>query len=370
MNSIECMSPELIRLAFVAGMILSVFLYEKSHVTTGSIVVPGFLGVHLFEPVVVVTCFVNAWVCYALVHQIIPRFWMMSSPAKFHSLIVASIFIQLFWAFIVTIESPIAVIGDSMAGFGYVIPGLIAHDMARNGRFKTVLNAGMAALTIGLLVLAMLIAFPTESICSHRDLFRPSPFHLVSILALSSLGSMLLKTRFSIRSGGYVTAAYMVFSGASLPVFFAIATVSLATLAICRFVIIPNMIIFGRRKFATMLIVGSLSMWASTMLIEWLGVPTMVSSHPSYAGVMILLPGLIANDMQRSSVANVASGLGLLVGWIYLAASWLARACSECSPIHILPLLALFTITAVAFSTKNGSYSRPSDIASATVNSH
>ncbi|NIQ31140.1 MAG: hypothetical protein GTN89_12380, partial [Acidobacteria bacterium] len=40
-------TADVVRLAFVLGVITSVLLYERRHVTTGSIVVPGYIAVFL-----------------------------------------------------------------------------------------------------------------------------------------------------------------------------------------------------------------------------------------------------------------------------------------------------------------------------------
>ena len=53
-------SSEIVRFAFVFGICVSMMLYERLHLTTGSIVVPGYIAVFLVYPMVVVATFVNA----------------------------------------------------------------------------------------------------------------------------------------------------------------------------------------------------------------------------------------------------------------------------------------------------------------------
>ena len=53
-------SSEIVRFAFVFGICVSMMLYERLHLTTGSIVVPGYIAMFLVYPMVVVATFVNA----------------------------------------------------------------------------------------------------------------------------------------------------------------------------------------------------------------------------------------------------------------------------------------------------------------------
>ena len=320
-NPFELISPDLVRLALVLGMVLSVFLYERSYLTTGSIVVPGFLGMHFFEPSSILMSVFNAWVCFLLVHKLIPRICFMHNRTKFYALVVVSVLLQLGWNSLASIQTPVATLGQAMAGFGYVIPGLIAHDMARNGALKTSLNTIFVSCLVGGAVLVSLLLAPTLSRATTVPSLSPFHFDLTLVLLLSAVGSVLLKLRTPLRSGGFVTAAYFVTFGAAPLVPLTTLFVAVTTYLLCVNILIPRMIIFGRRKFALMLLVGSVLMWAVLIVLGQLGIEFPLAYHPSYAGIIILLPGLIANDMQRSSVTSVVCGLGLMASWIFVLAS-------------------------------------------------
>ena len=64
---------EVVRLAFVAGVVVSLAFYQRTHLTTGSIVVPGYVGLFLFLPLTVVATFVNALTTYWVVNKVIRK---------------------------------------------------------------------------------------------------------------------------------------------------------------------------------------------------------------------------------------------------------------------------------------------------------
>ncbi|MEM7454304.1 MAG: poly-gamma-glutamate biosynthesis protein PgsC/CapC [Planctomycetota bacterium] len=348
MNPVELMAPDLVRFAFVAGMVLSVALYEKSHLTTGSIVVPGFFGIHIFEPGVVGASLLNSFLCFYLVHRLGPRILFMSTRTKFHLLIAVSLLLQVIWFGITSLPSPIAVTGDMMAGFGCVIPGLIAHDMARNGPARTALSTLLVSSVVGAAVFGLVIVAPEMSL--HRGVHTTSQisFDLLLVLTISTMASVVLKLSTPLRSGGYVTAAYFVFMGTSLTTLMCILSAALVTYGICCRLLIPRMIVFGRRKFAMMLIVGALLMWGFTLALAFTGPRLPLVDHPAYAGIVILLPGLIANDMQRSGLIRVTFGLGATTGATFIFASLYCEIRSFGRPENVLHLASLAALVSLA----------------------
>ena len=339
MNPYELLSPDLIRLAFLVGMIISVLLYERSHLTTGSIVVPGFLGVHIFEPLFILISILNAWICFLLVHRIFPKFCLLENKTKFHALIVTSVCLQLSWNALSSLNLPLAIAGQQMSGLGFVIPGLIAHDMNRNGVIKTGLNTIFVSFAVGAMVLGCLTYLPDSSLNPHTTFSIAFSIDLALVLVLGTVGSVLLKVKTPIRSGGYVTAAYLVFFGVEWIALATILLAAFASYAICSTLIIPNMIIFGRRKFASMLIIGAIVFWINTVLLSSMGIRVPLVNHPAYAGIIILLPGLIANDMHRVGITRVLTGMGLLVSWIFVIANLYYEVRFYSRPEYVFPLV-------------------------------
>ena len=85
---------DVVRLAFLAGVVASIFLYEKSHLTTGSIVVPGYIALFLAQPFVIGATFLNALLSWWIVNRLLPRWFLLYGRTKFTVLALISISLQ------------------------------------------------------------------------------------------------------------------------------------------------------------------------------------------------------------------------------------------------------------------------------------
>ena len=89
--------------------------------------------------------------------------------------------------------------------------------------------------------------------------------------------------------------------------------VGLTTYLIVTRLLMPWMILFGRRKFATMLLIAAILSWT----LMWLGSALFgfeinhYMSLGSIALTPLFLPGLLANDMHRASPLRVVGGVSL-----------------------------------------------------------
>ena len=87
-------NSEIVRFAFVFGICVSMMLYERFHLTTGSIVVPGYIAVFLVYPMVVVATFVNALLSYTIMNHFLRKHFMLYGKTKFTLMALISISIQ------------------------------------------------------------------------------------------------------------------------------------------------------------------------------------------------------------------------------------------------------------------------------------
>ena len=140
------LSTEVVRFAFIFGVAVSMLLYERRHLTTGSIVVPGYIAAFIVYPLIIVATFLNAFASYLIVNKLLRRWFLLYGRTKFTVLAVTSILIQTAmlkltpsgpWLW----ESDIKL----FVGVGYVVPALIAHDMGRQGIAKTMRSVLLAA---------------------------------------------------------------------------------------------------------------------------------------------------------------------------------------------------------------------------------
>jgi poly-gamma-glutamate biosynthesis protein PgsC/CapC len=314
---------EPVRLAFVLGILASMLYYERREVTTGSIVVPGYIALFLPVPTVLITTFANAFLSHWLVHRQLSKRVFLYGRTRFMALAITSIAIQTVllqfsphgsWLW----ESDIPL----WVGIGYVIPALIAHDMDRQGIGNTV----KAVLTTGTLVAVpvMLALFwiPNDTEAgaplSNFDAVLLPPEWMPFAVLLSAGAAWALLHNHGLRQGGFIGAAYVGMLWASPAQVAFLAAISIATWVIVTRLLMPSMILFGRRKFASMLVIAGLLSWIGL----WLGVQLFGINSTAYATIAsipltpVFVPGLLANDMERSSLPRVA--IGTAVGGMFV----------------------------------------------------
>ena len=323
-------SSEIVRFAFVFGICVSMMLYERLHLTTGSIVVPGYIAVFLVYPMVVIATFANALLSYVIMNHFLRKHFMLYGRTKFTLMALISISIQTLmlklspsgpWLW----ESNIPL----FVGAGYVVPALIAHDMGRQGikrTSKAVLLAGVIValpIALGLVLqlkgvndLAPLAGFGTMSIDS-----RWIPLAVL----LSAAGAWGVAHNYNLKAGGFVGAAYVgMFMGDPYQVAVAF-TIALITYVLVKYVLMNVLILFGRRKFSAMLLTSSMLSW--TLL--WVGpsfLSARVTNHLDLASMALtplFVPGLLANDMDRTSPVRVVAGAGLAAAFVVPTTWWI-----------------------------------------------
>ena len=311
-------SIEMVRFAFVAGIVVSMVNYERRHLTTGSIVVPGYIAVFMLQPAVLAATFVNAFVSYWAVNRILPRWFLLYGKNKFAVLCLISISLQTAMlklspsgSYLWERDVPLLI------GAGYVVPALIAHDMARQGIKKTIKSVMVAGIIVAVPIgYALWFDLPGVNELSPLTGFGVSAIQAAWIpfaVFLSALVAWALLKNHGLRSGGFIGAAYLgMLAVQPMQAIFALG-VGYATYLIVTRGLMPWMILFGRRKFATMLLLAAIISW-TTM---WVGTAvfgfevTYYMNLGSIALTPLFLPGLLANDMHRASPLRVVGGVAL-----------------------------------------------------------
>ena len=345
------LSSEWVRFAFVLGVAVSMIMYEKRHITTGSIVVPGYIAVFVVYPPVIIATFLNALITYWLINKVLRRFFLLYGRTKFTLLAITSTLIQTAmlrltpsgtWLW----ESDIPL----FIGVGYVVPALIAHDMERQGISKTikaVLLAGtLVAIPIGV---AIMFGFAGVNELTPLNGFGhtwiESRWVPIAVL-LSIAASWAVAHNYGLRSGGFVGAAFIGMFMADPWQVAAALVIAGASYLIVTKVLMTRMILFGRRKFSAMLLVSAVLGW--TLL--WIGDTYLTSqainhfSLGSLALTPLLLPGLLANDAQRTSPLRVLGGLSLAASFV-LATTWNIQAIANSNALSP-PALLVSLLTA------------------------
>ncbi len=340
---------ELVRLAFVLGIVFSIALYEWRQLTTGSIVVPGYVGVFILQPWIVLATFANAAVSYLFVHRLLPRFVPMSARTKFFALILASVAIQSLAHYFSGVPGSVTAGTSILIGAGYVLPALIAHDMARHGVIRSLSAVLGTSLATGICVVAFTWFAPVDSIA--RPVVEPLlySFGLDGIfvaMLLSAVSVVALQYQHRLGAGGFIGPAYLSLIMVHPAQLAFLAIVAPLTYLTTTRLLVPRMILFGRRKFAAMLLVGCTYSWGGMLILEHgLGWHSLPFSSPSLSVASIVLIGLLANDADRVGWFGVIKG-GLLAGLFTLAGTLLVLEVLEQQRLEVL--LPLTVLTGVA----------------------
>jgi poly-gamma-glutamate biosynthesis protein PgsC/CapC len=356
-------SSEIVRFAFVFGICVSMMLYERMHLTTGSIVVPGYIAVFLVYPMVVIATFVNALLSYVIMNHFLRKHFMLYGRTKFTLMALISISIQ-------TIMLKLSPSGPWLwerniplfVGAGYVVPALIAHDMGRQG-IKRTTKAVLLAGVIVALPIALALVLQLKGV---NDLAPLAGFGTMSIanrwiplaVLLSAAGSWGVAHNYNLKAGGFVGAAYVgMFMGDPYQVAVAF-TIAIITYLLVKYVLMNVLILFGRRKFSAMLLTSSMLSW--TLL--WVGpsfFSARVTNHLDLASMALtplFVPGLLANDMDRTSPIRVMAGAGLAAAFV-VPTTWWIQSLIEGGTLE-LPwiLLALSTFVTIFWKSARQLY--------------
>lgn len=311
----QLFDAELIRFGFLLGIVVSMIAYERFHLSTGSVIVPGYLAVFILQPLVLVATFANASIAYFLVNKVLTRFKVLYGRDRFTVTAVISILIQIlmlrasssaqyFWGSDVPV----------LVGAGYIVPAMIAHDFGRHGFRKTLPTVLGSAIVVGIPLLLVALVVPSPAVA------RPVGFETLAIdptwvplaILLSTAASWAMLRNHGLRMGGFVGAAFVGMLGTSIPRLVFILAISTITWLLVDVGLRRGSILFGRRKFAAMMIVAALLTWAAINLGSIVGVSTF--AYTSFAALSLtplFVPGLIANDMERSSPWRVLGGVTL-----------------------------------------------------------
>ena len=136
------------------GMILSFIFSEIAGLSAGGLIVPGYLAFFSGQPFRIVATFIVAVTAYAFV-KVLSNFIILYGRRRFMATILIAYLIG--WVISISITRLVSVEEDIRI-IGYIIPGLIANDMFKQGIWKTVAATLLVATAVKL-ILVLLMRF-------------------------------------------------------------------------------------------------------------------------------------------------------------------------------------------------------------------
>ncbi len=317
-----------VRFAFIVGVLASVLVYERFHITSGSIVVPGYVAVFVLQPLILLITLANALFSYWVVNHILTKRLLLDGRNKFSTIMIISASVQVL---LLTISPETPYLWESsiplLVGVGYLVPALIAHDFGRQGIKPTLKAVGMASALVAVPMTLAIMFFPDAQAGGRLAGFGVlafAPEWIPMTVMLSAAAAWALQYNYGFRSAGYVGGAYLAMLTTSPLNLIFLGVIGFAAWILVTRVFMRTMIVFGRRKFALMMVSASVISWAGV----WLSIGVFDVSATAYESMAtvaltpLFVPGLIANDLERSSPLLVFSGLVYSVAFV-LTTTWL-----------------------------------------------
>jgi poly-gamma-glutamate biosynthesis protein PgsC/CapC len=316
---------EVVRMVLALGVIISILVYERWRLTGGAAVVAGYLGIFIGRPLYIITTVVVAVLTYYIVQNVIARRVFLYGRRRLVVMVLVSMVLQFITGAIVYFSGQNDPWLAGLYGVGFVLPGLISQDMERQGVKLTVLTVlGTSTLTFLLFrdfmaIKAYLpiywnsIAFEDKTILYsyHTSLLIPA-------VILSVIVSALLFDWTGIRSGGFLTAAYAaLFVLKPLHLIFIAGTGILVYYFVTLF-LMRRTPVFGRTKFAMMVLTGLVFTWA----LESLSGAVTNNVFIPFAGFSVISPmiaALIANDSERQGLSKTLLGVAICTIVVFIA---------------------------------------------------
>lgn len=302
------MSNELARLTIVLGIVVSTILYKRTGLTLGGVIVCGYLTLFIGQPIHILVTLILSYLTYQIVHKFLQKRLMLNGRKLFEVEILVGLIFQVSWLVIIGLFGVVNIELSTLYGIGFVLPGVIAHDMGRQGAPST-----LGSILLGVSIVALIIyplsaieqLLPNTLLRTSSPFLRLQPYPYAYPLQLLPFGiiasvfiDLLAYSKFRVRSGGFVTAAYLaLFALRPLDLMFVIAA-SILTFLFVQFLTSHMVLAFGRTKLGVMILSGVVISW----LLEIMIINLTQGRFVPWSGFVIIMPtiaSLIANDFAR-----------------------------------------------------------------------
>jgi len=321
-------SNELARLTIILGIVVSTIIYKRTGLTLGGVIVCGYLALFVGQPLHIVVTLMMSYITYQIVYKILQKRYMLNGRSLFEVEILVGLVLQVLWLTMINLFGFINIDLAILYGIGFVLPGVISHDMGRQGPKNTV-----ASILLGVLIVSLII-FPLSAIeellpnfflRSSSPLLRTQPYtyaYPIQLLPYGIIASVFLDllaySKFKARSGGFVTAAYLaLFALRPLDLLFVVVA-SILTFMFVQFLTSRMVLAFGRTKLGIMILAGVVISW----LFEIMIINLTNGQFIPWSGFVVIMPtiaSLIANDFAREGTYPTVVTTSLATAGVWLA---------------------------------------------------
>ena len=320
-------SNELARLTIILGIVVSTIIYKRTGLTLGGVIICGYLALFVGQPLHIVVTLAIAYLTYQIVYKILQKRFMLNGRKLFEIEILVGLVFQVLWIIVIRLFRTNNIDLTILYGIGFVLPGVIAHDMGRQGARNTI-----GSILLGVSIVALII-FPLSAIeellpnlfvRTSPPLLHTQPYTYTYPLQLLPLGiivsvflDLLAYSKFKVRSGGFVTAAYLaLFAARPLDLAFVVVA-TILTFVFVQLLTSRMVLAFGRTKLGMMILSGVVISWVLEIMIINLTHGRFVP----WSGFVIIMPtiaSLIANDFAREGAYPTVVTTSLATAGVWL----------------------------------------------------
>ena len=347
--------PELVRFAFVFGVVVSILFYERFQLTTGGIAAPGYLAFALFEPLILPGLLMVAFASHAIVHRGLAQMVLIPAAAQFSLLILVSATLHFLLDLLLISYAGLTPNSQVLRGIGYVIPGLVAHDFARHGILRTIGSVSVTSLLVAVALGAVLLALPETGrmrASTVTDTITVALQYMPMLILISLIAWLGLVRQYGLRCGGFLGGAFLSLLVLQPEELARFATAICMTLIIVKYLLPRVTILFGRRRFAAHLLVGACLYWTIVRISElYFNVGTVSVLTPSLAVIGVLLTGLLSRDIDVAGVTRTLVGSALSVGFSLTGTLLLVETLTHQRPHIAAPLLGILLVGGALMAT-------------------
>ena len=321
-------NAEMARLTIILGIVIVTLIYKQTGMTMGGVIVPGYLALFVTEPFHILSTLGIAVLAYFIVHNWIKRRYMLNGRRLFEIEILVALVLQINWNALMLLFKQFAPDSVLLYGIGFVVPGLITHEIGRQGVRRTLYSTLFGALIIFLIIMPLaaleeklprsLTAVTDSPILRTQPNLYAYPLGLLPIaIVVSIMIDLMAYYRLKMRPGGFVTAAYIaLFYPRPWDLLFVVVAAVL-TYFFVNVLTSRYTLVFGRTKLGMLILVGVVIAW----LMEILVIRITGGTFAPWSGFVVIMPmltSLLANGFDRQGLAPTITALGLSSGIVWL----------------------------------------------------
>ena len=139
--------------SIVVSIVLGFFFGELTGWLTGGLVAPGYLALYIDQPLRIIMTYIAALLAFFLV-KLLSQITILFGRRRFMAFILAGICMG---ALLDAIVRQIPPSGSDLRAIGYVVPGLIANDIWKQGFLRTLLGSLVITLATRVVLLLILV---------------------------------------------------------------------------------------------------------------------------------------------------------------------------------------------------------------------